>query len=392
MNRMFENKPKTPLYTESVIWQENKKSNSVCGDYADVRRYSDHTDFILCDGMGSGPKANMFAVFCASRILSLLENGASLISACEKAVEIMRKARTENVPFAAFTLVRVVSSGAYTLISYEAPGGLLVSGDYAEILPIRHFPCGGDVVAESSGVLKDGDSLVICSDGITQAGLGNIKNFGWGIESFCSFINKFLSTRSSLNDALDRAMEQAFRLSGREYADDTTIACLRVRQAKIANILSGPPVDKEDDETFVEQFMKTQGKKIVCGSTTLDIVARITKENVSSPALSTQFHKPPEYRLNGIDIASEGAVTLNQVYNILDTDPATLKDDSVVYKIARELMSSDQIYFHIGSAPNSAHSDIEFKQLGIMPREKVVEHIASYLRSLGKVVVVNKEF
>ncbi len=191
MNRINKNSTKTPLYIENSIWQENKKTNNVCGDYTEIRRYSDHTDFILCDGMGSGPKANMFALFCASRILGLLENGMSFISACEKAVEIMRKARTENVPFAAFTLVRVVSSGAYTLISYEAPGGILASGNYAEILPVRHFPLGGDVVAESSGVLNDSDSLILCSDGITQAGLGNIKNFGWGIESFCSYINKF---------------------------------------------------------------------------------------------------------------------------------------------------------------------------------------------------------
>ncbi len=185
-------------------------------------------------------------------------------------------------------------------------------------------------------------------------------------------------------------MEQAYRLSGRENADDTTIACLTARKARITNVLSGPPADKKDDEAFVNQFLESQGEKIVCGSTTLDIVSRITKQKIETPALSTQFHKPPEYRIQGIDIASEGAVTLNQVYNILDTDQDKLTDDNVVYKIALKLLKSDEIYFHIGSATNEAHSVIEFKQLGIMERAKIVDHIAEYLRGLGKVVVVKR--
>jgi hypothetical protein len=383
---------KSPKYVEASVLQENKRANSVCGDYTEIRRYSDHTDFILCDGMGSGPKANMFATFCASRILSLLENGMSLIGACEKAVEVMRKARTENVPFAAFTLVRVARNGAYTLLSYEAPGGLIISNNYAEVLPVRHFTCGGDVVTESSGTLLEGESIVLCSDGITQAGLGNIKSLGWGIESFCAYINKHLSNKLSLKESLNKAMNQAFKLSNRIYQDDTTLACLTARDAVITNILSGPPRDKKDDNEFVSKFMKTQGTKIVCGSTTLDIVARITKKEVKIPKLSTQFHKPPEYILPDIDIASEGAVTLNQVYNVLDTDKSELNDDNIVHKIALKMLGSDEINFYIGTAPNSAHNDIEFKQLGIMEREKVVTHITEHLKSLGKVVVINNGY
>jgi hypothetical protein len=40
--------------------------------------------------------------------------------------------------------------------------------------------------------------------------------------------------------------------------------------------------------------------------------------------MSNAYHKPPSYDIKGIDYATEGAITLNQVYNILGETPEKL--------------------------------------------------------------------
>ncbi len=49
-------------------------------------------------------------------------------------------------------------------------------------------------------------------------------------------------------------------------------------------------------------------------------------------------------------------MTLNQVYNLLDIDASLLNQDTVVFDIAKEMLTSDIIEFHVGTASNEAHN------------------------------------
>ena len=95
-------------------------------------------------------------------------------------------------------------------------------------------------------------------------------------------------------------LQQTFRLSGRVHADDTTVAVLAARDADIINILTGPPLDKGVDKDFVDEFIKSSGKKIVCGSTTAEIAARELGQELKVREMSTSFHEPPRYEVCGI--------------------------------------------------------------------------------------------
>ena len=378
------------LYIEDFIIIENKNRNKISGDYCQSNRNQDFTDFILCDGMGSGIKANISAISCASRIMKQLSLGFSLHRSCEKAVALMHRARNEDIPFAAFSLVRIMNNGQYTALCYEAPGPILVSRGLAQELSGRHFTMGLEFVAEYTGILHIEESLVLVSDGVTQAGLGNLPGVGWTMNGFEKFINKELSQGKNLKQIAKSAPSKTFALSGGIHADDTTIAVLTARKAEILDILTGPPLNKIDDQKFVNSFLSSIGQKAVCGSSTADIVSRVMCKPLNNLKISTSFVQPPMYSIEGIDIVTEGAVTLNQVYNILDEDPACYDEESCVSQVCKMMQNADIIHFFVGEAVNKEHGNISFKQLGVLTRSKIVPLIAEKLKSMGKIITIER--
>jgi len=315
-----------------------------------------------------------------------MESGIYIYRACEKAVELMHRARTEDIPFAAFSVVRINSRGYYTSLSFEIPPPVIIKDNIASMTTQKFFACAHEVVSESTGRLEHGECLIFSSDGVSQAGLGIMPGPGWGIDGFEKFVNINLAKGLSANDIADKTLQQTFRLSGRVHADDTTVAVLAARDADIINILTGPPREKAMDKTFVDEFIKSPGKKIVCGSTTAEIAARELGQELKVREMSTSFHEPPRYEVCGIDIVSEGAVTLNQIYNILDADVGSLQGESVVYDIVQRIHAADIINIFMGDAHNLAHEDLSFQQIGIAKRQVIVQLLIDKLVGMGKVV------
>jgi len=376
------------LYIEVDVIQANKKGYNICGDYYLCKRTYENTIMILCDGIGSGIKANVAAIMCANRLIWLLESGISLIRASEIVISMMHKARKEeDVPFAAFSIAWILNTGQYTVISYESPAPLLINRSGSQLLPQRHFTLAHELVSESIGILRENESLVLVTDGVTQAGMGRMTGLGWGIEGFNSFINYKLNKGKELKETVEDSIEKVAELSGNTHADDATIAILNCREANVLNLMTGPAASPSNDSRFVQDFMREDGYKVICGSTTADIVSKVLKESVEILSLSSSFFQPPKYRIKGIDLVTEGAVTLNQVYNILDENPDDYDEDSCVSDLSRLMNNADIIRFYIGGARNPGHGDISFKQMGVLPRHKIVELLIKKLEDMGKIVL-----
>ncbi|OPX83795.1 MAG: hypothetical protein A4E53_04397 [Pelotomaculum sp. PtaB.Bin104] len=236
----------------------------------------------------------------------------------------------------------------------------------------RNFTLAREPVSESTGVLRDGEALVLMTDGITQAGLGRMPGFGWGTEGVNSFFNYNLYREMPLADIAHETLAKASELSGGDHPDDASIAILSCREANVLNLMTGPAANRRNDKNFVAGFMEAEGYKAVCGSTTADVVARILKVPVEVIELSESFSQPPIYRIEGVDLVTEGAVTLNQVYNILDEDPEKYNSNSGVSDLGRVMLKADIIKFFIGNARNPGHVDISFKQMVSLPRQKLL--------------------
>ena len=151
-------------------------------------------------------------------------------------------------------------------------------------------------------------------------------------------------------------------------------------------ILTGPPSDRSMDNSYVSDFMNMPGAKVLCGSTTADIVAREFGLTVTNMPMAMAVGQTPEYQIDGIDLVTEGAATLTHVYNVLDKPVESLSGISAAEKICLMMHSADEINLMIGKAENIAYEKLAqaFKKAGIKVRKTVVEQISEKLKSKGK--------
>jgi hypothetical protein len=94
--------------------------------------------------------------------------------------------------------------------------------------------------------------------------------------------------------------------------------------------------------------------------------------------------------MRGIDLVGEGAVTLTQVFNILDGGLETAGDRSAASELTGLLLRADRVHFTVGGAVNPANRDIAFIKQGILARGSVVPLIAEKLEEQGKLVTLEK--
>lgn len=376
------------LHVEVNITQTSKKPGNVCGDVAASSRTPEYTLILLADGIGSGVKANIYANMVISRIQRLIENGFSLRHAFNALVTTMHESRGTELPYSVFTIVQVLNNGEATVLSYEMPEAIFVGQYNASVLKRKNLMIKREIKGESNLFLEAGESLILYSDGISNAGVGGNTKLGWNSDEVCCFVNDRIVAGEARFNLGKRVHQQAKDLWGTPCGDDCTVINLVCRKGKIANILTGPPANRSDDKKVIKEFLDLPGIKIVSGATTAKLVAKYLNCQVQINQADSSLIAPPGYSIEGIDLVTEGAVTLNQLYNIFDSDPTFFEQQSSVTRLYDALIDADRVNFILGSGKNIGHSDIAFKQQGILPRQTIVKLLAEKLVADNRLVQV----
>lgn len=110
---------------------------------------------------------------------------------------------------------------------------------------------------------------------------------------------------------------------------------VKVLPRKSVNLLASPPKDKDKDEQMVRDFMKAMGKKVVCGGSSANMVGRVLSRRVSTALTYSDPDIPPIGRIEGIDLVTEGVLTMARTLELLraaqaaqtDTDPFKRLDE-----------------------------------------------------------------
>lgn len=376
------------LHVEIATSLLPKRAGKPSGDVVRVVRSPGWTTILCCDGMGSGIKANVAATLHASRLLELEKQGVSLRDAFARVVGTIHEDRGKTPMYAAMAVARILHSGEATVLTYDMPPPIFAGALHASLLPQRLFHADGALLGESHCHLGTDEGICLFSDGITQAGIGTHYRDGWGPEQAARFLDALLARKSAFERIPDELTSRARQLWGERLGDDCTAVFAHCRPGKQLSIMTGPPYRPSADRDFVERFLATPGWKAVCGATTAKIVARhLGKElgmDESDPMIA-----PPSYRIEGIDLVTEGAVTLTQVYNILEEDPSRYEEWSGVTELCDLLRAADRIHFFVGTASNPGNLSIAFQQKGILPRIRTVPLIRERLTKAGKLVVVD---
>ena len=252
------------------------------------------------------------------------------------------------------------------LVEYDNPPSLRFSGpepiswkrDKTELQREGAFK--KEIVAQSAFNLEIGDRLVMFSDGVTQSGLGKSLPLGWRLDGVKSFVSEEIRKDPDISAReLSRAIVQkAYSLDGLASKDDITCVVVYVRRPRRLLIVTGPPFTKEADEILGEKIRAFQGRKIVSGGTTAQIVSRLLGKKLTLDLSSWSKDVPPASKMEGIDLVTEGMLTLSKVATILEkkTNPADLPNDPAK-KFVEMLLDSDQVHFIVGTKINEAHQD-----------------------------------
>lgn len=376
------------IHTETDHVQSPKKPGTPCGDLVAWDRAASATTLVLCDGLGSGIKANLAATMCASRLMESLRGGASLRQAFGNLVRNMIRVRGSDLPYACFTVIRVLTDGQATVLTYEMPQPLFVTAHHATPLPQRTRTIENALIGESHLQLAPGDAIIAFSDGVTQAGLGLSQRLGWRVEGVQQHLTELLSDRRPLKELPQAVHDRARALWEGVGGDDVTVAMALARWGKTLNIMTGPPGNRARDREITRRFQLMEGWKVVAGSTTAEIVADTLGHPLEVQQDVPSHLAPPRYYLEGVDLVTEGALTLNQVYNVLEEHPDALEEETGVAELQRLLRAADRINFLVGVARNPAHGDIVFRQRGLLTRAHIVPLLAEKLKQMGKLVTI----
>jgi hypothetical protein len=126
----------------------------------------------------------------------------------------------------------------------------------------------------------------------------------------------------------------------------------------------------------------TPGRKVICGGTTANIIARLLNRSIKMDASQPLHPKiPPAARMEGFDLVTEGMLTLSEVLRLLEEGfaPEDMKSNPAV-RLANLLLDSDIVKFAVGTRINEAHQDPNIPvELGL--RRTIVKRIAQVLES-----------
>lgn len=379
------------IYTNVDISQSSKHKGDVCGDVYDIYRDSTSTSIVLCDGIGSGLKANLYATMVCSRIIGMIKEGYNLKKVFNNIGETMNEAWGKDLPFAVFTIVRILDNGNTSVIAYDMPLPIFVTKKYAYPAKGREYYWKKAKISEANLHLDKHEGLMIMSDGITQAGLGNGLTYGWETSGIVKFIhNELASGFSSFKEITGKVHDMTLQLWGKKFGDDCTVVTAHNSRGITLNVLTGPPKEKDHDEMFVKEYLASPGIKVICGGSTSKMLARIEKKSIEISEPESPI-TPPSFIIPGITLATEGMITLNQLYNLLSEEVEEFHDNNIVLELYDYFINADKILFWVGSSINNAHEIIELKQQGIRNRLTIVGLIADKLREMGKLVIVKTD-
>jgi len=176
-----------------------------------------------------------------------------------------------------------------------------------------------------------------------------------------------------------KIVNMAYKYDNFEAKDDISCAILYFREPRKLLICSGPPYEEEKDKELTSRVTGFNGKVILCGGTTADIVARELNRKIMDELIFEDPDLPPESFLEGIDLVTEGILTLQKVNELLKSYKISVKlGKGPADKIVRMIMESDEIDFLVGTRINVAHQDPTLP-VDLEIRRTVVKRIARIL-------------
>jgi hypothetical protein len=300
-----------------------------------------------------------------------------------------------GVAYSTFTIIHIKNNETAEIIQYDNPQVVVIRDDVNYDYPKTEMNIGGKKIFKTVLNLQENDVFVAMSDGCPHAGIGTAYNFGWKREDIISFIETLVPAGYTAKTLSTMLVDECNRLYDNKPGDDATACIVKIRKRVPMNMLFGPPSNRDDVERMMSLFFSKEGKHIVCGGTTSSIAAKYLNKPLKAK-LDFTSDMPPIAEIEGVDLVTEGVITVNRVLEYANDylgenkfyEHWSFKKDgaSLISRLLFE--EATDINFYVGRAINPAHQNPDLP-INFNIKMNLVSELTKCLKKMGKRIKVS---
>ena len=374
----------------------NHYGEELCGDHVEIVNPNDNSMIIvLADGLGSGVKASILSTLTSKIISTMLAAGLPLEECVSTIAQTLPICSVRGVAYSTFTVINIINNDTAQIIQYDNPQAIFLRDGSDFDYPKTEMTIDGKKIYKSDIKLKENDLIVAMSDGCPHAGIGISYNFGWKREDITDYVETVFCGGYNAKTIATMLIDECYTLYGGEPGDDATACVIRIRKRNPMNLLFGPPADRDDNDRMMSLFFSKEGKHIICGGTTSTIAAKYLGKEIK-PSLNFESDLPPKAEIEGVDLVTEGVITVNRVVEyakdfISDNENYEkweMGHDGAA-QISRMLFEdATDINFFVGKAVNPAHQNPDLP-INFNIKMNLVKELSECLKKMGKRIKVS---
>ena len=375
----------------------NHYGEELCGDHVDVVEQDENsTVIVLADGLGSGVKASILSTLTSKIISTMMAEGLPIEECVSTIAATLPVCSVRGVAYSTFTIIHLKNNETAEIIQYDNPQVIVIRDEENYDYPKTEMNIGGKKIFKSVIKLRENDIFVAMSDGCPHAGIGISYNFGWKREDIISFVESLAPVGYTAKTLSTILVDECFKLYGGKPGDDATACIVRIRKREPMNILFGPPSNRDDANRLMSLFFSKEGKHIICGGTTSSIASKYLGKPIKASLDFTQSDVPPTAEIEGVDLVTEGVITVNKVLEYAKDylgenkhyEHWSFKKDgaSLICRLLFE--EATDINFYVGRAINPAHQNPDLP-INFSIKMNLVEELSACLKKMGKRIKVS---
>ena len=381
-----------------IGWKSiNHIGEQLCGDHVEiVEQNEDSTVIVLADGLGSGVKASILSTLTSKIISTMMAAGLPIEECVSTIAATLPVCSVRGVAYSTFTIMHLINNETAEIIQYDNPQVIVLRDNVNYDYPKTEMNIDGKKIYKSVIRLHENDIFIAMSDGCPHAGIGMAYNFGWKREDIIDFMETMSVAGLTAKNLSTLLVDECDKLYGYKPGDDATACIVKIRKREPMNILFGPPSNRDDCDRMMSLFFSKQGKHIICGGTTSSIAAKYLRKPLQATLNFEKSDVPPIAKLEGVDLVTEGVITMNKVIeyakdylgkNKLYEQWNYNRDGaSLICQLLFE--EATDINFYVGRAINPAHQNPDLP-INFSIKMNLVEELSQSLKEMGKRIKVS---
>ncbi len=310
-------------------------------------------------------------------------------------VQTLPMCKERHLAYATFIAARIQKNTLY-LARYDNPPAILLRGGKCVRVDSTRMFIQEKEIWESTVPLYNDDMLFLMSDGVTNAGVGNEYSRNWGYEDVVTLLEEWYRPGVSAAWLMAHLADACLCLADNRPKDDITLLSMHLRERMAVNIIIGPPENPGEDHNILNMFFAKKGKHVVCGGSTAKMVSKFLKKPLAILEDSATESIPAISEIIGIDLVTEGIITLQNIPDIIDSYANNAmvlleleKRNDGAALLSRMLIEySTDVNIYLGNAVNEGHQE-DGLGIDIASKLKLVQDIEKSLEGIGKKVKIS---